>query len=59
MQNVYVSIRGITTILNRFRMVVWSMLFSEDEYSVEVQSGDPANTEVIDLDIVNNTNENL
>jgi len=35
------------------------MLFSEDEYSVEVRSGDPANTEVIDLDIVNNTNENL
>lgn len=54
LQNVYISIRGIT-IINRFRMVVWSMLFSEDEYSVEVQSGDPANTKVIDLDIVNAT----
>ena len=34
------------------------MLFSEDEYCVEVQSGDPANTEVINLDIVN-ANDNL
>lgn len=36
-------------------MVVWSMLFSEDEYSVEVQNGDPANTEVINLDIMDSS----
>ena len=57
-QNVYISIRGIT-VINRFRMVVWSMLFEEDEYCVEIQSRDSANTQVIDLDIVNATNDNL
>ena len=54
----YISIRGIT-VINRFRMVVWSMLFSEDEYCVEIQSGDSANVQVIDLNIVNATNDNL
>ena len=58
MQSVYISIRGIT-VINRFRMVVWNMLFSEDEYCVEIQSGDPANTQVINLDIINATNDNL
>lgn len=53
MQIVYISIRGITTFINRFQMVVWSMLFSQDEYPVEVRNGDPANTKVIDLDVVN------
>ena len=59
-QSVYISIRGIT-VINRFRMVVWNMLFSEDEYCVEfeIQSGDHANTQVINLDIVNATNDNL
>ena len=31
------------------------MLFSEDEYSEEVQNNGTANEEVIDLDIVNAT----
>ena len=47
----YISIRGIT-IINRFRMVVWNMLFSEDEYCEEVQNGGPADEVVIDLDIL-------
>ena len=36
-------------------MVVWSMLFAEDEYMVNVGNGDPANTRVIDLDIMDDS----
>jgi len=39
-------------------MVVWSMLFAQDEYMVNVNDGDPANTRVIDLDIMD-ANDNL
>jgi len=49
---VYVSIRGITRLLNRFQMVVWSVLFAQDEYMVDVDSGGPANILVIDLNII-------
>ena len=48
----YVSIRGISPLLNRFQMVVWSVLFAQDEYMVDVPSRGPANVLVIDLDII-------
>jgi len=39
-------------------MVVWSMLFAEDKYMVNVNNGDLASTSVIDLDIMD-ANDNL
>jgi len=40
---------------NRFKMVVWNMLFAEDIYSVTVQNGVFTNSILIDLNIINAT----
>ena len=43
---------------NRFRMVVWNMLFAQDIYSVTVQNGVfTQNTAIHDLNIINNAND--
>jgi len=58
LQIIYVSIRGIAPMRNRFRMVVWNMLFSQDIYSVTVQNGvyNPSSA-IHDLNIINNAND--
>ena len=53
-QTVYISIRGIANILNRFQMTVYSMLFDQEVYTETVPSGQVVSN-VIDLDILNDT----
>ena len=53
-QIVYISIRGIANILNRFQMTVYSMLFDQEVYTETVPSGQVVSN-VIDLDILNDT----
>ena len=50
----YISIRGIANILNRFQMTVYSMLFDQEVYTETVPSGQVVSN-VIDLDILNDT----
>ena len=50
----YISIRGIAKILNRFQMTVYSMLFDQEVYTASVPSGQVVDN-VIDLDILNDT----
>ena len=50
----YISVRGISNILNRFQMTVYSMLFDQEIYMATVPSGQVVNN-VIDLDILNDT----
>ena len=38
---------------NRFRMVVWNMLFAEDIYSVTVSNGVINTNNIINLDVIN------
>lgn len=54
LQLVYIAIRGIAKILNRFQMTVYSMLFDQEVYTATVPSGQMA-ANVIDLDILNDT----
>ena len=53
-QIVYISIRGIANILNRFQMTVYSTLLDQEVYTETVPSGKVVNN-VIDLDILNDT----
>ena len=52
-QLVYIAVRGIAKILNRFQMTVYSMLFDQDIYTAMVPGGQIV--DVIDLDILNDT----
>lgn len=53
-QLVYIAIRGIAKILNRFQMTVYSMLFDQEIYMATVPGGQVVSN-VIDLDILNDT----
>ena len=56
-QAVYVSVRGITPMRNRFRMVVWNVLFTQDVYSITVPSEELNPVSIHDLNIANNAND--
>ncbi len=47
-QNIYVAIRGVA-VHNRFSVIIWDMIFTEDEYNISIFAGVPEMQNIFNL----------